>query len=652
MRASFLLLAAVVGCDPLTVLGVEEEVRERDTVEAPPPIADDRIEDKHPVYDPSALVEETVDGCAVRWNKSGSIVKLDVLPFDAATRALETQVFPGWTAAARALAGKKVLPSMEVVQGLLKPFNDGLYAAVELGAENGSNGALVHKRGLFRDVLAALVARAGDPAVDEAAATFAAAMEMSGDTPTAPTSVLSRASSLISSFDAQPLASRPIGFYAWSSELSNVFRRDRFLQGWAIETGFGPTAQTAFTVRGDGDLRARYQRTLDLYAGMTGPYRDVSPIAIAELLDGGASTALGPLEAATRAKYPALGASAACASTFAMLPRSEVAESRLFRTLFCDKVLPEGTNLLDVLIGQIRLGKLDLTPRAGAGWSDRQLWALETLLVPDRAPEKDHLFLTKRYKEKLIETFKLIVTQTRETHVKQTEIGGSMAVSATIEPRPIDLHPNLPVEPFPTFYLRTARAYRFVDNLLRATMGPEWLASARRMKEDGSFAGESLAVELRNVEELLYGLHVLSARAIGMKPQLGVDDLEASESVIARASTFTQRFAEDPDVARDPRVIVPVMVDPERRQVHYWAVIGVRALRIRAEFYPGFEPKDLTFRDNCVFRSWVPQEPFILIGKTIEIVLPSTRPPPTRDELRRACDASTDPEAIRTALSR
>jgi len=645
VRLAFVLIAlSVVGCDPLSVLGVEERVSEHDSLEAPPPLADDKIEDKHPVYDPGAAVEEVVDGCPVRWNKSGSIVKLDVLPFDDATRDLEKRVFPGWSSAVHALDGKKVLPSMEVVQGLLKPFNDGLYAAVELGAEKATDGSLVDKPKLFREVLGALVARSGDASTDEAAARFAGAVTLTGETASAPPAILARASELVTEFGADALASRPIGFYTWTPALSTVFRRDRFLQAGLV---FGTAAQIATVLRAAPTIRSDYERALDLYAGMTGPYRDVSPIAIAQILDGGATD----IEAATRAKYPALSGGS-CGAKLALLPASESAETRLFRTLFCGKSFPEGTNLLDVLIGQIRLGKIDLTPTANAGWSDRQLYALETLLVPDRAPEKDHLFLTRRYKEKLIETFKLIVTQNRETHVKQNEISfGGTESSADVVARPIDLHPNLPVEPFPTFYLRTARAYRFVENLLKSTMGEAWLASAHRLREDGTYAEASIATELRQLERLLYGFHVVSARAIGLASQLDASD-RIVDADVERAMAFARSFADDRDVARDPRVIVPVMVDVEHNEVRYWAVVGVRAVRIRAEFYPGFEPRDVKLDGGCYLRSYVPEEPFLLIGKTIELALPAGRPPPTRDEFRRACDASTDPEAIRAALSR
>jgi hypothetical protein len=42
--------------------------------------------------------------------------------------------------------------------------------------------------------------------------------------------------------------------------------------------------------------------------------------------------------------------------------------------------------------------------------------------LPERAAENDHLSSPASTKEKLVETFKSLITQTRETHVKQLAI--------------------------------------------------------------------------------------------------------------------------------------------------------------------------------------------------------------------------------------
>ena len=107
----------------------------------------------------------------------------------------------------------------------------------------------------------------------------------------------------------------------------------------------------------------------------------------------------------------------------AFLPTSRSKETEYFDQQFCLARAPD-TNLLDALIDAIRSGALDLAPGTDAGWYDYQLYALETLLLPERGPESQHLLLTAGYKKKLIETFKSILIENRETHVKQLSFGG------------------------------------------------------------------------------------------------------------------------------------------------------------------------------------------------------------------------------------
>ena len=104
---------------------------------------------------------------------------------------------------------------------------------------------------------------------------------------------------------------------------------------------------------------------------------------------------------------------------------------------------PANVDLMQVLISAIRNGKLDVTPEKNSGWYDYQLHALETLLLPEKGLESDHLLLTAAYKKKLVESFKSILTQTRETHVKQLETGAD-TVSAL--PKEVDIYPLFPVE--------------------------------------------------------------------------------------------------------------------------------------------------------------------------------------------------------------
>jgi hypothetical protein len=649
------------GCGlPLDILGQEQIVKQQDHLQGSDSLVDDRIEDKHPQFDPSLVIEETFrdegnfSDCPVTLNKSGSVTKVDVIPFpDIDGAALGQTLFPSFTAAAAALGSRPILPSMELVNAALKPFDDGLYAAIELGAEDGSQGSPIAKRTLLTDLLAELLVRsamgaaAEQPLAREAAASIGAALQLGGGQ--VPAAVAPDADLLVRRFQADPFQSRPIGFYSWSPALSAIFQQDRLLQSpVSVRPSFGAYAAATVALNGNGPLAARYGQVLRLYAGLTNPFFDRSIADLSSLAPDGPSLGnLSAIQSAFMSAHPETVASdPACAAHLAFVPASDSPEVKLFRTLYCNGALPPNANLLDVLIQAIRSGTIDLAPSGASGWYDRQIYALETLLVPDRADEKDHLFLTHRYKQKLVETFKTLVTETRETHVKQLGTFSVKTSGAAVQPM-VDVYPLLPVEPFPTFYLRTARAYVFVQTLLASVLGRPFMTTSHRLLETGGTSTLSLDDELTEKIALLYGLHVLSAASIGMRPGLTPDETTAfpPEADAQRARAWLDGWSSDRDVAKDPRVIVPI--EHSDAGDRYWAVIGSAVVKTRAMFYPGFEPK---FVSGCAIRSFVAFEPYLLTGRTVEITRPASAPPLTRDEFRALCDRSRTQDAIVKAL--
>ena len=263
------------GC--LDLLGHEEDVIQNSGLEGMSRIEDDRIEDKHPALDPARTVKERFvgpNGCEITMNKSAAVTKLDIVPLEDGEKVLDKKLFRGRTealAAISAIEGADPIPSMEVVNGALKPFNDGLYAAVELEVETG-------KRQLFVALasrLAALAAGADAstrPAFDDAAVLVGAAQILAGATPTIDATLVSRAQSRAAAFQAQPALARPIGFYTWSPALERIFTRDRFLQNRDDGESFGALAALAWLFGQDAALLADYQRVTALYAGITNPY--------------------------------------------------------------------------------------------------------------------------------------------------------------------------------------------------------------------------------------------------------------------------------------------------------------------------------------------------------------------------------------------
>ena len=652
VRLAGLLATVWLGGCVLDSLGYESDVTQRSQKLQQEKLEDDRIQDKHPVLDPALTVQESFGSCTFTLNKSGSVTKLGVAPYEGDQKSLAGRLFANRGAALAALQAMPdtdVIPSMETVNGHLKPFNDGLYAAVELAMQDGVAGGFGGKRKLLADILSALqVARqsaapAAQSVLDGAAAFVGAALLLAGATPALPAPVLADAQARAAKFQTPSVDSKPIGFYTWTPSLQAIFTQDRFLQ-W--QGTFADLAGIALVLQGDASLRQAYETVVALYAGLTNPYVSYT---VSALLPGVPSASaledVPGMQQAFAAQHPAMPW--ACAyPRVAFLPASRSKDTSYFNALSqCDFNQFAGTNVMDVLIAGIRSGALDLTPTADSGWYDYQLYALETLLVPERGPESDHLLLTAAYKQKLIDTFKTLITETRDTHVKQV---GMASAGSSSEQVPVDLYPKLPVEPFPTFYLRTARAYRFLDTFLRATLGSAFLDGLARVREDGSSSSLALTSELAQTTQLAYGLHAVACASLGLRPEsylLG-DEAAALDQTAARtrAGKWLAEWRTDPDVLADPRVIVPVgTLDSGTR---YWATIGVKPLKISAEFVAGYEPQVV---GGCTVKAIVPHRYDLLVEDTVEIVGTST-PPPTRAELRRICDDKVTHDAIVAAL--
>lgn len=675
-------LAAAAGssaCIPdfLDVYGVDSVVTENASNAEEP--QDDRIEDKHPEYDPARVVEETFDHeCRFSLNKSATVTKLDIAPLEGADQELAGRIFGTRTAAFEHLDGltddrNRLIPSMEVVNGTLKPFNDGLYAAIELGAEDGVTVDEVEvypgKRAFLEDLLAGVLAleAAATPAqaahLRNAAADLGAALILGGATPALPADVQTQAEERAASFAAAALISRPVGFYTWRPELERIFRQDRFLQNYQVQhpspldpysdAEIGKAAAVALALRADGGLLDRYEGYLALYAGLTNPFANLPVTVLLPYLTGLENLDNpGALRSRLLADHPPPDLPWACQPHFAVFPSSRSRETTYFDERYCSSGVPSGVNLMDELIDAIRSGRIDLEPDADSGWYDYQTYALETLLLPERGSESQHLLLTAAYKKKLMDTFRSIMTQNRETHVRQLETGGFAGIAAP--PTRSDVYPVFPAEPFPTFYLRTARAYRFLGTYLAAVLGPEFLGHVRRETEDGTTGAETLDAELRAKAALLYGLHYLTADAVGMAPELLPEETAEFPEADCRAAarTWLAGWRTDADVARDPRVIVPVQMDPATGDVIYWAIPGVRAIKARAEFVEGYEPRDVgpAPGSSCEVGDFVPMEYYLVVEAFAEVRIPFTTPPPTRDEFRAICDAYDTVEEIVAAL--
>lgn len=658
--ASLALALALAGCiSPLDTLGNETQVSTTASSNAP---EDDRIEDKNPAYDPDRIVVDDFQGCPVQLNKSASVAELDLVPLSGDARPLQGALFTGRGAAIEridALATDlDLIPSMEVVNGKLKPFNDGMYAAIELGVQEGLADVLGSKRKLLLDLIAAIDARLPEATVaqaahlEEARVFLAAAIVAGGDKALLSADLAAEAQTYADEFLADPSTARPVGFYTWSPALETVFRQDRFLQNHVppFDEMFGTMAALAAVLGQEPALLEQYEQLLALYAGLTNPFVSYTPADIVPYVED--LTALDNVVAvrdAFQAEHPPLFD---CAPAYyAFLPASRSKDTEYYNANWCLTGLPDGTSFMDAFIDAIRAGDVDLAPAADGGWYDYQMWALETLLLPERGPESQHLLLTADYKQKLIDTFRSILTQNRETHVKQLATGalGGSGPSET------NIYPLYPVEPFPTFYLRTARGYRFLRVYLEGVLGAAFLDTAGRLYEDTTRAEPSLAAELDQTIALLYGLYALSADSVGLDRKAHLLPEELAEidldDAIATARAWLDTWHQDRDVLTDPRVIVPVAANDGSGKGVYWAILGVEVAAAKAEYVEGFEPEVIPGAGFCDVTGVEAHHYLFLVERMEEVRFAG--PPPTRDEFRAICDQhDTAAEIIKALESR
>ncbi len=670
LSALFLITSCMDGWGLLDVMGLEEQVTEKEKKEKKETIEDDKIEDKHPEYDASRVVAESFEDCVVMLNKSKSITKLDILPFEGSDEELKDKVFKNRFDIISDLENRQnsertLIPSLETVNGSLKPFNDGLYASIELGVQNGltvDNNTVFPSKKLFLQELFAALLKLVDSApengkafVKDGASEIAAAILISGETLSAPADILDAALLKKSNFVA--LFAKPIGFYSWNKELSSIFSQDRFLQNNTLERDaypfteqeIGKAAAIFLAIKNDESLKTRYEKYLSLYAGLTNPFSGI-PVSALESYVKTASD-LDKVAGITELFMGDFDKSL-CPHRIALFPPSNSKESQFFEEAFCGTPTEtKNLNYLDFLIAAIKDGSLNLAPDKNSGWYDYQSYALEILLLPEKAEEKDHIFLTKAYKEKLVETFKTIMIQNRETHAKQ--LGMSSSKSSGVSSRTIDLYPLLKAEPFPTFYLRTARAYRFLSTYLDAVLGSDFMGSAKRLNEDGLFSEISIKEELLGKIRLLYGLYSLTSDSLGSKPQLLQDELAefAEKDSREKALEWLGVWRNDADMLKDFRVIVPVQIDYNTEEIVYWAVLGAKAYKLKAEFYKGFEP-EVVSSDYCEIESIIPHEYYIMSEVSSEIRRPLDAPPLNRDEFRGICNKYDSVDEIVKAVEK
>jgi hypothetical protein len=642
-----ILLTLLMSPGCFWLLGVETEMvsdYKAPSEDATDGFLDDRLEDKRPAFDPAVVDRRPFAGWQV--NASAAVLRLEVPPLkpdvDAdlltlrpsyalayasvawpLSQALPPELRPGPPAGgvAQAYTGDELLPSVNLVDGKAKQFDDGLCAALDLAYYQGLRGRLESHVALVQR----LYRKVGPNG--PAAAFLAAGLELAG------VHVEARAAKekreLLRQFEADEAASKPTGFYTWNEELKACFRFLRFFQKELNPAGMAVRRDLADALAGDATLLADYRKAVDFYTRLTNPLQCHS---VADLVQGPGPTRVEALSCPV-----------------ALFPPSSSREGALFDKLF-PLGLPPDVNLMNELVRRVRSGEVDLSPRPNSGWYDHQAHALETLL-PEKGEERDKLLLTKAYKKRMLEAFKALLTKRRETHLRP--FGRTLGLAALPAIPPVEnFRPRLRLEPCPSYYLRTARAYAFLVNFLEAAVGRDALQSLHGLRQGGR-RELNLHAELLQQRDLFYGLYLVCAEDVGLKPAFAAGEEVDRERCYRLAAEWLPGARDDRDLAVDTRVAVPVAVDPVRKVTRLWATLGVRLARLEVSYVrpPHVRPAEGGDWQPLEERQLEKTSYLIAVDEFAEIELRGLRAL-SREELRAVCDREKTKGAILAALRR
>jgi hypothetical protein len=600
-------------------------------------LKDDRIEDKNPVFDPALIDSRPFGPKDNPWqlNLSAAVIRLDV-PDLRDDRDAEGffRLYPSYAAAAVALrnAGYDVLPSVNLIGGKAKQFDDGMYAAIDTWAVRNADEGVRSLERLIRQVMSEL-----DP-TGEPHAWLWASLEIGGlISPDEQSRRPAHAKRYMEDFLAMQERAEPVGFYTWTEDLKRAFQMLRYLQQ-PFRDRVGIPNAIARALRGWAE---EYRRFLDLYSGLSNPFNALSFAALVDPANDGR-----PLS--ELAEQAGVGR-----TTVHFLPYSDSQEAALFERLY-PQGIPPGADLMRDFIKAIRDGRVDLKPRPNAGWYDHQIYALETFLLPERGRENAKLLLTKKYKLRMLEAFKAAVTKTRETHIRQMEAAAGSAVPPSGE-----IKPRLRCEPNATYYLRMARSYTFARDLLSAHV-PD-LNTLNGYREGGQ-REYALGDELENMRLLFYGLYLVSCEDIGLEPALLDGELSNQEEVRALAANWLKNWQQDEDLGVDTRVAVPIY-EVSGEYTRFWCTIGVRPMKLTAAYAkpPMWAPAEPGESSPGIKTNQPPDweevpghqlqsETWILLTDEFAEAHRKGNQPLTRSELRDICNNNGDKQAILRAL--
>jgi hypothetical protein len=352
----------------------------------------------------------------------------------------------------------------------------------------------------------------------------------------------------------------PLGPWATHPELTNVWARDRFLaRGFSVSDDRSATAAALLARTQPAGWRDQLAFARALYGEITGPSFE----SLNSMLNRISDEDLGGVEALNHVQMEA----------GLLLPGTGFAPAALAHSGSPEQELLEPLGMsawedpMAALIAAIQSGKLELKPKANAGFYRHRWFALETLAAPGKAPEQHKLQLSTEYQQRWHRAFTAGFAEGRSGFVKRLPI---LVMGIRGEgPIRMDVAPSFSAEPSPVVYLRLARAYQKLATDLAAANLPLWQA----LRDSD---GRPLAAQLDERVLRLHGLARIVYQEVGYYPPESASDQAIDPNAATAAATdWLSKVDQDPDLASDARLLVTLASDGAGNH-RCPAVLGVR----------------------------------------------------------------------------
>lgn len=568
---------------------------------------------------------------------------------------ISTAIYPSFAA-----APGPSLPSLELIRWGGVVFEEGALAAVELQLEKEA-GALVSGKAGFLTALA-LKLKAAYEAEDRPAPriAFADAQAFVGtavglsrvDGKVPPELGLASEAAGKAAQDKERflkenvLARVPTVRYGWGEDLKRIYLTGLWLRrGFerADEREFKAALALAWAVESDAELARQYRALAGFYDALAGAPPDSASVADYYALFAGkdAVTVLSELGTVRKLQLDAKDKG----EFFVFLPALGQPDVELIRRWVARGGAPEGAwggGYAAALAGGEGAAS---APARDAPWLAYVTYAWAALAAPEATPEAAKMTWDDGYKKRLGETFVTSFEQVRG------RAPAAPPPAAGGEGLAVDVPPDLRLEPLPEYYVRLARAYARLGDILVAALTPDGLEGVRGRRERGAAAAASVAAEAADISRLFFGLYLLSCADVGITPSLRYGEVPDRTAAATQAYEWLADWRADPDMATDVRDAWPLgpadPADPGEGTV-YRCVLGVRAVDVEVKYErkPSFSLTGTTRTADLHFK---PAKYTVYVPVVVEVVVPAAKPL-TRAQFRNICNEHKTEGAIVAAL--